>query len=109
MLIRFIVLSLPYQDYIYNMAGNVKSEEWESPEETEIIEVTPCTSKQPVNMVNVIIFTEYTTGTKYWYAKYGIQFLTTNDVCFCENVKYVVCTRDSYNVKLEENKITPTQ
>ena len=44
------------------MAGNVKSEEWESPEETEIIEVTPCTSKQPVNMVNVIIFTEYTTG-----------------------------------------------
>ena len=37
------------------MAGSVESGVWESLEQTEVTEVTPCTSEQPVNMVNITI------------------------------------------------------
>ena len=37
------------------MAGSVESGMGESIDQTEMIEVTPCTNKQPVNMVNITI------------------------------------------------------
>ena len=38
------------------MAGSVESRVWElTLEQTEMIEVTPCTSAQPLNKVSVII------------------------------------------------------
>ena len=48
-------MSLPYQDYIYNMASSIGSGVWESLEQTKMIKVTPCTNEQPVNMVNITI------------------------------------------------------